>query len=89
VLFAAMLAVFLLKHDAPKPPGATFLGGDVLVGGGAGDGKDRLIVVGIRVGEVIQVGEGLRPRSPEDDDGGVGKWLRNLTCSLTHFTSVS
>ena len=62
MLLAAVLVVFLLEHDAPKPPGATFLGGDVLVGGGAGDGKDHLIVVGIRAGEVIQVGEGLRPR---------------------------
>ena len=84
-----MLAVFLLKHDAPKLPGATFLGRDVLAGGGAGDHKDRLVVVGIGVGEVIQVGEGLRPRSPEDGDGGVGEWLRKLTCSLTHFTIVS
>jgi len=72
-LVAAVLAVFLLEHDARKPPGAAFLGGDVLAGVGAGDGEDRLVVLGIGAGEAVQVGEGLRPRRPEDGGGGVGE----------------
>lgn len=56
-LVAAVLAVLLLEHDARYSPRLTFLGGDVLAGGGAWYGPYGLGILGVRFGEVVEDGD--------------------------------
>lgn len=69
---SAVLAIFLLEDNARHAPDASLLRRNVLPGVRAGNGEDRLIVLGIRARKAVEVRERLR--QVEDGSGrGLGE----------------